>query len=304
MPSNYRRSANAVACALLVLGCTAVRAQAPQQVDWTAVAAAVGRPAAPQGGDVYRFNFPRTDLRVTASGVELRPAFALGGWIAMKAVPGGVVAMGDLVLTEAEVAPVMKRLQQGAISATAVHHHVLRESPRVMYMHVHAHGDAVRIGETIRAAVALTAIPAPAAVASGTPAQIGLDSAAVVRILGQPARVNGGVLQVNVPRVEVIREGAVEIPASMGLSTVINFQPTGGGRAAIAGDFVMIASEVGPVTNALLQAGIEVTALHNHMLAEEPRLFFMHFWAVDDAAKLATGLRAALDKTNSRRTPP
>jgi len=302
-----------IAAVLAATGCLTTSAAARQAPDWKAVDAAIGRPGVPQAGDVYRFNFPRTDLRVTASGVELRPSFALGGWIAMKAVSGGVMAMGDLVLTESEVAPVMTRLQQGGISATAVHHHVLRESPRVMYMHVHAHGDAMQIGATIRAAVALTAIPAPAAAgaaAAGAPASapasaaLGIDSAVIVRTLGHPGRVNGGVFQLNVPRVEVIREGGVEVPNAMGLGTVINFQPTGGGRAAITGDFVMVASEVAAVTAELLRAGIEVTALHNHMLAEEPRLFFMHFWAVDDAGKLAAGLRAALDKTNSRRGAP
>lgn len=294
-----------LAATLSVVACTTTGSQTPHSVDWSAVAAAVGRPSVPQAGDVQRFNFPRTDLKVVASGVELRPSFALGGWIAMKAVAGGVMAMGDLVLTESEVAPVMARLQQGGISATAVHHHVLRESPRVMYMHLHAHGDALQIGATIRAAVALTAIPAPVAAASASaPAALGIDTAAIVRTLGHPGRVNGGVFQLNVPRVEVIREGSVEIPNSMGLGTVINFQPTGGGRAAITGDFVMVASEVAAVTAELLRAGIEVTALHNHMLAEEPRLFFMHFWAVDDAGKLAARLRAALDKTNSRRGAP
>lgn len=299
------RQGTAVVLALCAAtACASTPAAARQGIDWKAVDAAIGRPGVPQTGDIYRFNFPRSDLTVIASGVTLRPAFALGGWIAMKAMAGGgVMAMGDLVLTESEVAPVMSRLQQGDIDATAVHHHVLRESPRVMYMHVHAHGDPVKIGETIRAAVALTAIPAaaPGAVAS---APIDLDTAAVTRTLGQPGRVNGGVFQVNVPRVEVIREGGVEIPAAMGLGTVMNFQPVGGGRAAITGDFVMIASEVTTVTRALRDAGIEVTALHNHMLAEEPRLFFMHFWAVDDAARLAAGLRVALDRTNSRRTAP
>lgn len=295
-----------LAVTMSVVACTTTGAQTPRPVDWSAIAAAVGRPSVAQPGDVQRFNFPRSDLKVVASGVELRPSFALGGWIAMKAVPGGVMAMGDLVLTESEVAPVMARLQQGGISATAVHHHVLRESPRVMYMHVHAHGDALQIGATIRAAVALTAIPAPAAAAASAPAStaLGIDTAAIVRTIGHPGRVNGGVFQLNVRRVEVIREAGVEIPNSMGLGTVINFQPTGGGRAAITGDFVMVASEVAAVTAELLRAGIEVTALHNHMLAEEPRLFFMHFWAVDDAGKLATGLRAALDKTNSRRGAP
>jgi hypothetical protein len=272
-----------------------------QQVDWKAVEVAMGRPGATQPGDVYRFNFPRSDLRVTADGVDIRPALALGGWVAMKAVAGGILAMGDLVLTEDEVTPVISRLQAGGIEQTAIHHHILRESPRVIYMHIHAHGDAVRIAETLRAAVALTKIPQPPAPAAPSTAPFGFDTVAVAQALGYTGRVNGAVFQVNVPRAEAIRDGGIEVPPSMGLGTVMNFQPTGSGRAAITGDFVLIASEVNTVIRALRDNDIEVTSLHSHMLTEEPRLFFMHFWANDDAVKLARGLRAALDKTNSRR---
>lgn len=290
---------------------------AQQGIDWKAVETAVGRPAVVQPGDVHRFNFPRSDWKVMVGDVQLRPALALGGWISMVSAPGGVVAMGDLVLAESEVNAALARLLQGGISATAVHHHVLNESPRVMYMHVHGHGDAVKLGETIRAAAALTKIPpaAPATPSAAGPAlatppaagpapAFGIDTAAIARTLRATGRVNGGVFQVSVPRVEAIRDGAVEIPAVMGLGTAINFQPTGGGKAAITGDFVMVASEVAAVQKAMADHGIDVTSMHNHMLTEEPRLFFMHFWANDDAMKLARGLAAALDKTNSKRAAP
>jgi hypothetical protein len=210
-----------------------------------------------------------------------------------------VIAMGDLVVTESELNPVLTRLQAGGVEQTAIHHHVLHESPRVIYMHIHGHGDPVKIAETVRAAVALTGTPAPAP--APPPAALGIDSAQLVAALGHEGRVNGGVYQVNVPRSETIRDGTFEVPPSMGLGTVMNFQPTGGGKAAITGDFVLIASEVNAVIRALREHNIEVTSLHSHMLSEEPRLFFMHFWANDDAVKLARGLRAALDKTNSRR---
>jgi hypothetical protein len=272
-----------------------------QQVDWNQVEAAMGRPGVMQPADVYRFNFPRTDLRVTASGVDIRPALALGGWVAMKAVEGATLVMGDLVLTEDELSPVITRLQAGGVQQTAIHHHVLRETPRVIYMHIHAHGDAVRIAETIRAAVATTGIPLPSAPATPSSAPFGFDTAAVAAALGHAGRVNGGVYQVNVPRNETIRDNGVEIPPSMGLGTVMNFQPTGNGRSAITGDFVLQASEVNPVIAALRENGIEVTSLHSHMLTEEPRLFFMHFWANDDAVKLARGLASVLALTNSRR---
>ena len=280
-------------------------------VDWTAIDAAIGRPGVVQPGDVHRYNFPRSDLTVTVTSakgdVRLRPALALGGWIAMHAMGGGdsVMAMGDLVLTEREIAPVMSALQAGGVEQSALHHHVLYETPRVLYMHVHATGSAQSIAVAIRKAVALTGAPAatPAAV-TAVAAPIDLDTAGVARALGRAGRVNGGVYQVSVPRAESIRDGAMVIPPAMGLGTAINFQPTGAGNAAITGDFVMIASEVNPVIRALRAAGIEVTSLHNHMLTDEPRLFFMHFWANDDAVGLARGLRTALELTNSVRPAP
>lgn len=286
--------------ALPLFGAITSAATAQQPVDWRAVDAAIGRPAVQQPGDVYRYNFPRGDLRVVVAGVTLRPALALGGWIAMKATADGVVAMGDLVLTDDEVAPVLSILQAGGVEQTAVHHHVLHESPRVIYMHVHAHGDATAIARTIHDAVAATKAP-PLAPPSAATGEFGIDTAAVAKALGYAGRVNGGVYQVSVPRSETIHDGTFEIPPSMGLGTVLNFQPTGEGKAAITGDFVMVASEVNAVIRALRAGGIEVTALHNHMLTEEPRLFFMHFWANDDAVKLARTLRSALEKTNSKK---
>ena len=274
-----------------------------RDIDWKAVEAAIGRSGVVQPGDIHRFNFPRTDLRVMVGDVQLKPALALGGWVAFKAVPDGAIATGDLVLTESEVNPVISALQAGGVEQTAVHHHVMNESPRILYVHIHGHGDAVKIAQAVHNAVAVTAIPAPVPVPSpATPApELGIDTAAVARALGYAGRVNGGVYQVSVPRSETIHEMGIEIPPSMGLATAINFQPTGGGKAAITGDFVMLGAEVNQVIRALRDNGIEVTALHSHMLMEEPRLFFMHFWANDDAVKLAGGLRLALDRTNSRR---
>jgi hypothetical protein len=275
-------------------------APAVQGVDWKAVDKAIGRAGAAQPGDVYRFSFPRGDLRVMVGDVQVKPALALGGWVAMKATSGGVVAMGDLVLTEDELTPVITKLQSGGVEQTAIHHHIMRESPRVLYTHIHAHGDAIKIAETIRAAVALTKTPAAAPPAAPM-GELGIDTAQVARALGYGGRVNGGVYQVSVPRAETIRDGSFEVPASMGLATALNFQPTGGGKAAITGDFVLRASEANPVIRMLRENGIEVTSLHSHLLSEEPRLFFMHFWANDDAVKLARGLRQALDQTTSRR---
>jgi uncharacterized protein DUF1259 len=269
--------------------------------DWSAVDQALDRKGTTQPGNVIRYSFPRSDLQVTARGVQLKPAFALGSWVAFKKTGGAnAAAMGDLVLKEEEIAPVIQALQAGGVEQTAVHNHVLMESPRVMYMHIMAHGDAAKIAATIRSALGQTGTPMEPPGAPGA-AEIELDTAGVARALGVAGKVNGGVYQVSVPRRDRVTDHGMEVPPSMGVATAINFQPTGGGKAAITGDFVMVASEVNPVIRALREHGIEVTALHSHMLTESPRLFFMHFWANDNAVTLARGLRAALDQMAVKR---
>jgi uncharacterized protein DUF1259 len=277
-------------------------ASAPKDVasDWKQVEEAMGRPGQPQPGDVIKFSMPRKDLHVTVKGVDIKPPLALGSWAAFKRDGGTAMVMGDLVLTEDEVQPVMKKLQESGIEESALHNHLMWESPRVMYMHIASHGDAAQMAKAIHEALILTKTPAPDA-RPATPAatDLGLDQKHVEQILGHSGKVNGGVLQVAVPRSETITDSKMTVPPSMGVATALNFQPTGSGKAAITGDFVLLGSEVNPVLRALRENGIEVTALHTHMLTEDPRLFFMHFWANDDALKLAKGLRAALDKTNS-----
>jgi hypothetical protein len=263
--------------------------------SWKAVDQAMGRSGKMQPGDVYKYSFPRGDLRVSAGGVTVKPALALGSWVAFKRKGGNTIAMGDLVLTENEIQPVMSKLQEMGVEQTALHNHLLHESPRVMYLHIHAQGDPVKIAQAVHAALALTQTP-PAKPEGATPAAPpGLDTAAVAQALGHSGKLNGGVYQVSVPRAEPVRADGMEVPPSMGVATAINFQPTGGGEAVVSGDFVMTGGEVNPVLKTLRDAGIEVTALHNHMLNEEPRLFFAHFWGKDDAVKLARGLRSALD---------
>ena len=268
--------------------------------DWKAVGQALGKEGSMQPGDVYKVSLPRTDLQVTAGGVRLKPALALGSWVAFKRMGDAAMVMGDLVLTEDEVTSVMTKLQEGGVEQTALHNHVLHESPRVMYMHIGAHGDPLKIAKAIHDALALSKTPmtAPAAAPAAGAQDVGLDTKQLDQLMGQSGKVNGGVYQFSIPRAETVTDGGMEIPPSMGLATAINFQPTGGGKAAITGDFVLVASEVNPVIRSLRDNGIEVTALHSHMLTEQPRLFFMHFWADDDAQKLARGLRAALDKMN------
>ncbi len=265
--------------------------------QWKAVAEQLGRTGSIQAGNVYKVGLPRTDLHVTVGDVEVKPALALGGWLAFKDTGHGAMVMGDLVLTEDEVAPITAKLQAAGIEQTAIHNHILHETPRVMYMHVEGHGDAAQLAKALHDALAVTKLP-PATPPKPTELT-GLNKEEIESELGHKGSLNGGVLQVSVPRAEKISDNGMEIPPSMGAATGINFQPTGSGKAAVTGDFVLIASEVNPVIKTLNENGIAVTALHSHMLNESPRLFFMHFWANDNANKLAKGLRAALDKTNS-----
>lgn len=272
----------------------------PQNTDdWKAVEQALGKAGSIQPGDVYKVSLPRSDLKVAVGGVDLRPALALGSWVAFKKFGEMTVVMGDLVLTEDEVMPVLTKLQESGIETTALHNHVIHENPRVMYMHIHAMGDSVKIAKSIHDALILTRTPFTATPAAPQNQQIAIDVRQIDQIMGRSGKVNGGVYQFSIARSEKITDHDMELPAAMGLATAINFQPTGNGKAAITGDFVLIASEVNLVIKALRGNGIEVTALHSHMLTESPRLFFMHFWANDDAIRLAHGLRAALDQTNS-----
>jgi Domain of Unknown Function (DUF1259) len=287
-------------CGTLAMGQTPSSSSPNTANDWKQVEEAMGRPGQIQPGDVIKFGMPRKDLNVVLDSVTIKPGLALGSWAAFKREGGGAMVMGDLVLTEDEVEPVMMKLQEGGIHESAVHNHLLGESPHVMYMHIASHGDPVQMAKAIRDALALSKTPGPdAAPATQPTVELGFEQKQVEQILGHAGKINGGVLQIAVPRAETITDSGMTVPPSMGVATALNFQPTGNGKAAITGDFVLLGTEVNPVIKALRQNGIAVTALHSHMLMEEPRLFFMHFWANDDAVKLARGLRAALDNTNS-----
>ena len=258
----------------------------------------MGRAGQDQPDGTHKYALPRKDMNVTVGGVQIKAGLALGSWVAFKATSqGNAMVMGDLVLAEDEVGPVMAELQSGGIEITALHNHLIGETPRVMYMHIHGMGNAASLGKAIHSAIAKT--KTPDAGAATAPPDLDIDTKQIDQILGHSGKNNGGIYQVGVPRAEHITEAGMAIPNSMGVATALNFQPTGGGKAAITGDFVLVAKEVNPVIKALRENGIAVTALHSHMLQEQPRLFFMHFWANDDALKLAKGLRAALDQTNS-----
>jgi hypothetical protein len=268
---------------------------------WQAqVGEALGKAGSATPSGIYRVGLPRTDLKVTLDGVELKAGFALGSWLAFEKMGDQGMVMGDLVLTMDEVAPVMTKLAAGGIEVTALHNHLLRNQPFTMYMHVQGHGDPVKLAAALHTALAESKTPlGPAPVApTAAPPPIDLDTAALDQTLGAKGTNSGGVYQFSIPRAEPVKDGGMDVPPPMGSANAINFQPTGGGKAAITGDFVLLAKEVNPVLKALRDHGIEVTAIHNHMLDDQPHLYFMHFWANDDAKKLAEGLKAALARIN------
>jgi Domain of Unknown Function (DUF1259) len=281
--------------------CSATAAPAAE-ADWKAVEQALGKPGQLQAGDVFRVGMPRSDLSVTVKGVPVKAGFALGSYAAFKQMGDRAVVMGDLVLLDQEVPAVMSGLFSGGLEVTAVHNHLNEMSPHVMYVHYEGHGDAAQLARALRQALSASGTPlgGPA-----TPAAAGappIDTKQLEQALGRTGRDMGaGVFQVTAPRAEAITESGMPLLPAMGVVTVLNFQAVADGKAAITGDFVLIDKEVNPVARTLRQHGIDVTAIHNHGLLDIPRLFYMHFWAVDVPAKLAQGLKAALDQTNSQR---
>jgi Domain of Unknown Function (DUF1259) len=270
--------------------------------DWKAVEQALGKSGQLQAGDVFRIGMPRTDLSVTVKGVPVKAGFALGSYAAFKQVGDQAMVMGDLVVLDQEVPAVMAGLFRGGLEVTAVHNHLNEISPHVMYVHYGGHGDAVQLATALRQALSASGTPLGGSAAPAAATGPALDIRPIEQALGRMGRdIGGGVFQVTVPRAEAITEMGHPLLPAMGVTTVINFQPVGDGKAAITGDFVLIDKEVNMVARTLQQNGIDVTAIHNHALMDTPRLFYMHFWATDDAAKLARGLKAALDLTNSQK---
>ena len=293
---------NRIAICIVALPAIALSAGAMAAgIDWSKIDQTIGKKGSDLPGGVHKYGLPRSDLSVTVDGVAIRPSLALGSWLAFQPAGGGAMVMGDLVLTDTEVGPVMQRLVEGGVEITGIHNHLLRTSIPVLYMHVGGHGDPAKLAEALHAALASSRTPVSQKPAPASSAPVDLDTAAIEKALGYKGTANGGVYQFSIPRAESVTAGGMTVPPSMGTATGLNFQPTGAGQAAITGDFVLLGSEVNPVLKALRQHGIEVTALHSHMIDDSPHLFFMHFWAHDDAVRLARGLRAALDLANVRR---
>jgi hypothetical protein len=249
-------------------------------------------------GDVYRVGMPRTDLSVTVHGIAIKPGLALGSWAAFKRAGDHCVVHGDLVLLESEINPVISRLQEAGMQITALHNHLIEETPHLMYVHYWGEGTEASLARSLRTALQASKTPlvaAPAPPAGAPAADPGFDADAIQKALGKTGAVRGGVLAISVPRPEKITMMGVELPPAMGMATALNFQAAGNGRVAATGDFVMIDDEVNPIAKALRAHGIAVTALHNHMLHGTPALYFMHFWAEDTAQNVAAGLKAAVD---------
>ena len=289
-------------CRFLAILAAVVTLSSPAHAepDWKAVAQALGKEGAVQGGGVYRVGLPRSDLKVRLDGVDIKPGFALGSWLAFMPMGNEAMVMGDLVLTGDEVNPVMKKFLESGIEITALHNHLLRSEPPTMYMHVAAHGDPLKLAAALHDGLALSGTPLGANPAAASQ-PIDLDTGAIDTALGFKGKANGAIYAFSIPRADPVKDEGMVVPEAMGSAIGINFQATGNGKAAITGDLVLVASEVNPVLRALRANGIEVTAVHNHMLDDEPRLFFMHFWANDDAQMLAKGMRAALDKIAVRK---
>jgi hypothetical protein len=267
---------------------------AAQGLDTTKIDQVLGRPGQ-KTGDVYRVGFPRTDLKVTVAGVAIKPGLALGSWAAFSGSDASASIMGDLVLLEREVNPVMSKLRASGIEITAVHNHLLNETPHVLYIHYLGHGSAAELAKSFRAALTESKTPlgAPAAPAPA-PASPPAFVKTIEDTLGRKGQLNGGVLAFGIPRAEAITEDGMTLSGAQGAAQSINFQETSSGQVATTGDFMLKAEEVNPVISALEEHDIQVTALHSHMLTEEPRLFFMHFWAAGNAESVAQGIKAAL----------
>lgn len=265
--------------------------------DWKEIEQIIGAKGAMQSGEVYKIGLPRTDMKVKVDGIVVKPALGLGGWLTFKEEDDHTMVMGDLVLTQKEISPVMQQLVANGFEVTAIHNHLLRASPFPMYMHVSGHGDPVELAKTLHAALSLSHTPL-SMVKKATSEVLPFDTKQLDDIIGAQGKADGGVYKFAIPRKEKITDSGMDMPPSMGMTSVIGFQPVGKDKAAVHGDLMLIADEVAPVLRTLRENDIEVTALHNHMIAEQPRLFFVHFWAVDNPQTLARGMRAALNKLN------
>jgi len=256
--------------------------------------------------DVLKVNIPRNDVSVTVANVKTPTPFGFGGWVAMTKGTGMDVMMGDLVLTQDEVNPVMSALLDNGLEATALHNHFFWDEPRMFYLHVHGHGSPAELARKVKPALDLIgkgARPALPVAAPGGPALTpAIDTAKIAQIAGHQGETNGAVYKITVGRDDLkLMEMGAPITSRMGLNTWAAFIGTND-NAAIAGDVAMLATEVTPVLKVLRKNGIDVVAIHHHMTDTQPAIYFLHYWATGPADKLAIGFRAALDQLATQRT--
>lgn len=264
--------------------------------DWKGVTDTLGRSGTLMGGTVYRIGLPRTDLKVTSHGVTVKPGLSLGGYATFAKYEDGTMLMGDLVVTEPELGKVTDALQAAGIEQTAVHKHLLSQHPDVWWTHIHAMGDAATLAKGVKAALAATAIP-PAAKPPASQPAVALDTAGIDKALGRKGTADGGIYKISAGRRTTVTDGMHILPPALGITTGINFQPLGDNKAAINGDIVMTKAETQKVVQALRKSHIDIVELHNHLQDDQPRLFYVHFWATGDGVGLAEAMRPALDAT-------
>jgi hypothetical protein len=273
-----------------------------QQNNWTEIERVFGRKGSAKD-DVFKITFPRYDIKLKIGDFMVEPEIAMTSWIGFikpgkdaMGMDRNTMVMGDIVVLDQETGPVMAKFVALGLNVTAVHNHLVGEFPAIKYVHFSGMGDAVKLAESLKSILEVTSTPLNA-----PPIQDIKDKpdwSRVMAIIGNSGHQNGKFLQYGFPRKDKLTDNGIDLSPYAGMSTGINFQMDGN-RAGVTGDFVLLADEVNPVVKALTENGITVTAIHNHMLYDNPRLFMLHFWGVNDPEKLAKGLKAALDKTNS-----
>uniref|UniRef100_A0AAU2VET4 DUF1259 domain-containing protein n=1 Tax=Streptomyces sp. NBC_00003 TaxID=2903608 RepID=A0AAU2VET4_9ACTN len=270
---------------------------ATADADWRAVAKALGRTGALREKVVYGISLPRRDLKVTSRGVDIGSSLALNGAADFARYCDGTMLMGDLVLTEDELPKATEALQRAGFEQTALHKHLPDQTPPIWWTHYQAMGDPVTLARKLKAVLEVSGDPVAVPPPTSTK-PIELDTAEIDEALGRKGIAEGRTYKFFLGRAETVTAHGHVLPAPIGVDTVIKFQALGEERAAVTGDIVMTAHEVQKVIRVLHEGGFELVELHNHMLDDEPRLFYVHYWGIGDGAELARGLRPALDATN------
>lgn len=278
--------------------------KAASGVDTATIERVMGMKGKSNNGE-YKITVPQNDLNVTVDGFKIVPAMGLGTWVAFTPAKNGVMAMGDIVVTETDLGPLQQEIIRQGLTSTAIHNHFIRNHPNIMFMHMGGSGSAEVMAQKAKAVLdkvkEVRGADPSKGTASNESVQNTLDTKKLDEIIGNKAEMSKGVYKYTIGRPDVkLMEHGMPISTFLGFNTWAAFQGTPD-KAAVAGDFTMLEDEVEPVLKALIENGIEVVALHNHMVHEQPRIFFLHYWGIGPAEKLAKGLRAALDQTGKKR---